>query len=196
MKTLTLTLLSSLALVASSQAGEYTAAPLSEDTTSHAFFNNGYIGGSVGYLSEFDDAMYTLHFGEEIYSSDRSSHSLFLEVGYATDDFKEFGINVDVEMIPVTFNYKFELAIANRLNWYVGGGVGAAYIEASAGSISDSETYFLGQVFTGLEFDITESFEVFGGVRYMYIRDTKFKDFDSDSFEDSAFFELGLRYNF
>jgi len=193
MKALTLTLLGSLALVASTQAGEYTPTPIAEESSSTAFFNNGYLGGSVGYLEDLDTAMYTLHLGEEVYSSERTSHSLFLEVGFGT---KDYSGDVNLDLIPVTFNYKFELAVAQNLNWYMGGGVGAAYFEYSGSGWSDSETEFLGQVFTGLEYDVNESFEVFGGVRYMYVRDFSFKDFDVDSFDDDFFFELGLRYNF
>jgi len=86
--------------------------------------------------------MYTLHVGMERQIDDVSSHAIFLEVGYANADgsgtaksqasignpqTKNF--DVDTDIIPVTINYKYERSITDKLDWYIGAGVGLAFVD-------------------------------------------------------------------
>ena len=190
-----------------------------------------FAGGSVGYLLDNEEEMYHLHVGRELANDIGCwSPSVYLEVGYtelggcfdqqidpqslAGEDFFFERICLDLEIIPVTLNYKLEQQVSNNLNWYVGVGAGVAFIDADATiyskgtfSRSDDDTVFYAQAFTGLVYNVNPSFEVYGGVRYIYFDEPSF-DFDGLSADwsdiESAFgfenedvlVELGGRFNY
>lgn len=205
MKT-TLTVIAGLALAASAQAGEDYSAKAPPAPAPAPCLWTWFAGGSVGYLDDAKDAMYTLHIGKEFKCpGSEKSHAIFLEIGYATDDFKASErngstqstiITGDITIVPVTINYKYEDVLTGNLNWFVGAGAGVAFGEASVDTpsyISDEdERFFYGQIFGGLVYNVSESFEVFGGVRAIYMNDgSKWSAFEYD-----WIFDVGARYNF
>ena len=220
MKKIVLTLLTSVVFAASAQAGEtYSAkAPLAPAPCLWTWF----AGGSGGYVDDIDNDMWTIHLGKEYKCPGSNySHAIFLEVGWTSWDDSD-GIqgdwdlqrepkgDFDFDFIPITINYKFERQLTNNLNWYVGGGLGVAISNLDVDIKLDDErinkdgdeTNFFAQVFVGLVWNVSETFEIFGGARWMYMdTDDSIKiagqkiDID-DAFEDTIFYELGARYNF
>lgn len=202
-----LTVLTGLALAASAQAGEdYSAKAPAPVPTAAPCLWTWFAGGSVGYLDDAKDAMYTLHVGTEYKCpGSEKSHAIFLEIGYATDNFSTgtydgYGyqdrVKGDVTFVPVTLNYKYEDVLTGNLNWYVGAGAGIGFGDVTIDEPSyvsdENERFFVGQVFGGLVYNISDSFETFGGVRALYINDgSKWSAFEYD-----FMFELGARFNF
>jgi hypothetical protein len=203
---------------------------------------NWFAGASIGYLIDAETEMYHGHVGVDFSSNGTLTHSLFLEVGYAegldvsytnvvTGNFGGNGtgprgngpgpgldtgllaLNGQLEVIPVTFNYKVEGCITGNLMWYAGLGLGFGYVDASytgtltgptfpavGRSFSENDTVFTGQVFAGLLWQATESFEVYTGLRYIYVDDPELSDAITgaalDVQLDDYLAELGFRFNF
>lgn len=185
---------------------------------------NWFVGGSVGYLVDFEEPFYSVHVGVDTpYKVAGWDTALYLEVGYTdTDDSVAIvdpnviravattPLNADLEIIPLTFNMKFERQLTGSLNAYFGAGLGVAFTDFGARAnfvpgptpdvnISSKDTVFAAQVFAGLIYNFNEHFEVFGGARWIYIDDSSVAglpgvldvDFGSD-----VLFELGGRYTF
>lgn len=118
----------------------------------------------------------------------------------------------EVEFIPVTLNYKLEGTITNSLKWYVGAGVGASFVDADYSlaitgafpaigrRFSDDDLVFTGQVFAGIVWEATESFELYSGLRYIYVDDPEFSSVlpgtAIDVELDDYLVEGGFRFNF
>ncbi len=165
-----------------------------------------FAGGSVGYLLDLEEPIYHLHLGVD------SPHNLggwdiayFLEVGYFEydDSFGSFGTTAapfgdfDLEVVPITANVKFERAIGQRVNVYLGAGLGVALVDAERNDIfggtsfDDNETVFAAQVFGGIQYDVSDAFELYTGVRWLHIDDT-----ENYNLGDDVVVELGARFNF
>ena len=161
---------------------------------------------------------------------DRCSHAFFLEVGYtekdesdsyhdrdydydydqqapsstAYDDYHEHRIKLHAEIIPITLNYKYECTLTGNLNWYVGAGAGIALVDldASDGHSSSSwdDTTFYAHIFAGILYNVSESFEITLGVRYLIMDDpslTGLSSLDSAvSLDGDAQVAVGARINF
>ena len=111
---------------------------------------NWFAGGSIGYLLDYETEIYHIHLGTEYHSPSGYSHGFFLEVGYAEGLESQFAGSVsgdfdpqlpglepgtaafdgEIEVIPVTLNYKLEGCLADNFKWYVGAGLGAASVDA------------------------------------------------------------------
>ena len=201
MKKFALTTLAALTLAATAQAGEdYSAKTVAPAPVSNPCLWTWFAGGSVGYLNDMDTEMYTLHVGAEYKCDDISSHAVFLEVGYAnpskSHDDQGTRYNIDIDMTPITMNYKYERQLVGNLNWYAGAGAGLMIINSGSNfpGADFSETEFLGQLFGGLVYNVSDSFEVFGGARYLYMTDDNLDNLDV--YGDDWFYELGVRFNF
>jgi hypothetical protein len=196
MKTKAITIWAGLALVTAAQAGtpSMTMTPAPSGKLWQWF-----AGGSAGYLTHLDQEMYNLQVGAEYRPSGASgSHALYLQVGFAEDDTSYNYIsnipgdvseraNIDVNIIPITLNYKYEATLAGRLDGYIGLGLGVAVLDGSydwswsqavpppnnsgEGSESQTDVRFYGEVFAGLAYKVSETFEVFGGARYIFMDD-------------------------
>lgn len=176
-----------------------------------------FAGASAGYLLDFEEPMYHLHAGVDTpWTIGGFNVALFGEIGYTEKDDSEsiryFDPNftapvlitetfdLDIEIIPLTFNIKLERPIANNLNFYVGAGVGAAFIDMDVssslgGSASEDDTVFAAQIFAGLAYNVSASFEIYGGARWIYLDDAEFGGIDVD-LGDDFLVEGGLRFNF
>ena len=148
--------------------------------------SNFFIGGGVEYFFDNEQEFYSGHIGYDFGNS-----SVYVEAGCVCED--EFGIDLDI--VPVTVNYKFEAPIASKLNFYVGGGIGVAFVEVEGfRRFSDDDQVFTAQAFAGLVYNVTEAFEIYGGVRYLWTDDVELAGL-SGNFEDIAL-GGGLRINF
>lgn len=177
-------------------AGGYTPAPSTAPTTSYESYC-WYLGGGGDYMFDSEEFYWNGHLGYNL--SDASS--LFLEAGWIGDDedvsVGRVDINVDIDIVPVSLNYKYEWAIGDKLSWYLGVGAGAANIDVEVEDYgSDDEWTFMAQAFTGLVYEFTPAFEGYLGVRYMWFDEPDFgDDGDLDSFDDFGV-GVGLRFNF
>lgn len=137
-------------------------------------------GLGVDYLLDAEEAYYNGHFGYDF----GCGHALFLEAGWLQQD-QDFsalvpgavpiGLNVELDVIPITLNYKYEYAFTPQLAFYAGLGAGASYtdVEISAGpfGVSDDSWSFTAQAFAGLAYNVSDSFTIYGGARYLWLDD-------------------------
>jgi len=162
-----------------------------------------FVGGTGGYLFDFEEDMYTLQVGAKSpWSVAGWSVSLFGEVGW-TENHDIANLpgdeDADTDIVPITFNVKFEHLITGGLSAYIGGGLGASYLDAeinapfSEDDDSASDWVFSAQVFAGLAYHVSPNFEVFGGARWLYFGDP---DFHGVSLGDDWMVEGGLRFHF
>ena len=166
-----------------------------------------FVGATGGYLLDFEEDMYTLQIGAKSpWSFSGWSVALFAEGGW-TENHDDVSLpralggdeESHLDIVPLTFNVKLEHLISGGLSGYIGGGVGASYVDADIDSrfpgfdVSDDDWVFTGQVFAGLAYHVDEKFEVFGGARWIYFDDP---DFAGVSLGDDVLIEGGLRYHF
>ena len=220
MKLTTLATITGLALAATAQAGEEASAKQVIAPIAALCDWSWFAGGSVGVIDgdDWDEDIYTLHIGKERKcAGDKCSQAIYLEVGFTESDFRDVdsvsspaepdpiitttSITTDIEIIPITLNYKYECELSNKLNWYAGAGAGIALVDvdfeesSSNGSISESDddTAFYGHIFAGLVYNLSDTIEVFGGARLILMDDVLGGDSPLD---EEVHYELGARYNF
>lgn len=162
-----------------------------------------FVGGSAGYLIDYEEDMYTFQLGANspwVFSG--WSVALFGEVGWTEnhDGFSGFapiGSGLDLDLVPMTFNVKFEHLITGGLSAYVGSGLGTTYLDADyrAGTRSrhTDDWVLTAQAFAGLAYHVNDTVELFGGARWIYFDDT---DIRGVSLGDDFLFEAGLRFHF
>lgn len=168
--------------------------------------NSGFRGSALG--SDIEPVLGSLvEDGPELLSD--------LFPNYADTDTITLTVDVDMEIVPITLNYRQDYRIDDYINSYVGAGIGAALVDtkisvglsnnngdpAQSESASFDDTVFYAHVFAGLSYNISDSVELFGGVRYIFMGDIEYKlageSATIDSPLDGAFqIELGARYNF
>ena len=109
----------------------------------------------------------------------------------------------DLDIVPITFNVKFERPITGNLNAYLGAGIGIAWVgldlNIGPASYSDSDWVFAAQVFGGLSYTFTPNFEMYGGARWIYYANPSFgASIGSATLKvpDDCLLELGARYKF
>ena len=213
MKKTTLLLLTGLAIATSAQAGEDYSAKASPVVVAPPCLWTWFAGGSVGQVSgDWDEEIYTLHVGAELKCPDAAcSHAIYLEVGYTEKD--ESFMYYDpkqshsgparrghesLEIIPITLNYKYECSLTGQLNWYAGAGAGIALVDyeysGALGKFSDDDSTFYAHVFTGLVYNVSQSFEIFTGARFIFMDDV-FGGLESP-LDEELHYELGARFNF
>ncbi|MDP3849257.1 MAG: outer membrane beta-barrel protein [Luteolibacter sp.] len=196
-----------IALISPLCAGEPAPAPSTPPTTYDSYC--WFLGGGGDYLFDSEEIYWNGHIGYNF----SDSSSIFLEAGWIGSDDEvtvatEGSINdepviiledtnIDIDIVPVTLNYKYEWALGDRLAWYLGVGAGAANIDVEVGGFgSDDEWTFMAQAFTGLVYEFTPAFEGYLGVRYMWFDEPDFgDDGDLGDFDDWGA-GLGLRFNF
>lgn len=181
-----------------------------------------FAGASAGYLFDYEEEMYHVHLGVDTpwdWGGWRSS--FFLELGYAETDDSVPIIDPtvtaalvttpfvsDFSMMPLTLNFKLEREIANNLNFYFGVGAGVAFTSFDGYAsyafgpgvyVSNDDEAFYAQVFAGLNYDVSDSFEIYSGFRWIYLDDTSIAGAPASGiarFDDDFLGELGLRFNF
>jgi len=186
-----------------------------------------FAGGSGGYLTDLEQPMYSLNLGMEYKRPGAcGSHSIYVQVGYAEDDdsygyypdlpgAKSQESSIDMHIIPITLDYKYEGTLSGHLNYYAGLGMGIAVVHTSCdwswsqailngyGKASDDQTdvRFYGEIFAGLSYDVTDACQIYAGARYILMdnvdRYAHVRDASYDAgLNHNVLLELGLRYHF
>jgi|GEM_PF-711514 len=110
----------------------------------------------------------------------------------------------DLNVIPVTFNVKFERPLTGNLNAYLGAGLGLARVDLDInagqfGNYSDNDWVFVAQAFAGLNYNVNANVEIYGGVRWLTFDEAELS-YGGESANldlgDDFLFEIGARYNF
>lgn len=211
MKTLPKSLLLLAAMSSAALAGDNSKEVLPPPPVDNPYF----MGATIGLLDEMDTEFYSLHLGRDLdgqrFGCDQA---LYVELGYADTDGSlsvpagsapPLSYRYGFELIPLTLNYKLEKEISPNFNAYLGAGAGIAFTDSSlsngANSMDDSDTVFFAQAFAGVLYNINQSWEAYGGGRFIY-----FDEPDNDAWEmiqdagkadnQDWLLEIGLRYNF
>lgn len=164
-----------------------------------------FVGGSAGYLLDYEEDMYTLQFGgRSPWMVGGWTVAFFGEVGWTEnhDAFDGYGplgaaSSGDLDIVPMTGNVKFEKSLNGPFSLYAGGGLGIAYVDAHyetlGGKRHTDDWIFTAQAFAGIAYNVNDNFEIFGGARWVYFGDTDWSGVDLD---DDVLLEAGLRYHF
>lgn len=157
-------------------------------------------------LGELDFDMYTVHVGRRFDSGLYGFNSaLYLEVGFLDGDgdfdnatgpgFIFNQLNADIDIMPVTLNGMLERNLVGGLGVYVGGGLGYGFTEVEVFDKSHRNGGFYAQASAGLTYKFTETFEVFGGGRWVYMESLNFSGSPIE-LESGLAWEAGLRFSF
>ncbi|MCW1883234.1 porin family protein [Luteolibacter flavescens] len=153
-----------------------------------------YLGAGVDYLTDAEEAFYNGHVGYDF----GNGSSLFLESGWIGQDESPsffFPFSTDVDVVPVTLNYKYEYKFTEKFGFYVGAGAGASYVDVNAGPLSDDDWVLTLQGFAGVVYNVSETFEVYAGARYMWLDDVSLFGANVDDLDDVGV-GAGIRFNF
>ena len=232
MKTNACTWIAGFALITAASAG--TPAPVTAPPPSAGLWT-WFAGGSVGYLTALEQPMYSLNLGMEYKRpGTQGTHSIYLQVGFADAD-KSYSYYphipggppildgileqslIDMHIIPLTLDYKYQGTLSGRLDYYVGLGLGIAVVKTScdwswtqplpppyghtSGSDDRTDVRFYGEVFAGLAYHVTDAFEIYAGARYICMDHADLKvhvngaTYDA-GLNNNVLLELGLRYHF
>jgi opacity protein-like surface antigen len=169
---------------------------------------NGFSNDGDHYTSDdVDFNIYNLQIGRDLGMQVLGCDlAAYLEIGFAEGDgtVRHLGDNgyseLELQFVPITMNIKFERVIYGPVSAYLTGGVGYAFSNAkySDGDYDNSDGGFYAQASAGLIYNISPQWEVFGGVRWMYLDDVGFGG-DSEfniTLENDIAWEVGVRYNF
>ena len=171
-----------------------------------------FAGATAGYLLENDEEMYTAHIGVDLPNQLRGwDQAIYLEVGYTEFEWCMYDqqgsvsgpsrLCLDIEIIPVTLNYKLEKQVSQSLNAYCGLGAGMAFIDAEVTGVgSADDTVFCAQLFGGVLYNVNSSWELSAGARVIYFEDDGLvSDLESigiDIENTDYLVEIGTRHNF
>ena len=224
------TCLVAIALVTAAQAG--TPSPTQSPEIQGSGLWQWFVGGSIGHLTDLDHGMYDFQLGMEYRNPvDRTSQAVFLQVGYThyDVDFQYPQIppyipggpippipagaptgsaSIDLQIIPITVNYKYEAPITGNLNYYVGLGLGCAVINYTDdwswyqptappfphGSGRDEQTDIrpYGELFGGFSYNVSDSFQVFSGMRFICMNNVDY----SIPVPGSSRYNVGINHDF
>ena len=185
-----------LAVFPQLQAGEAemtntTVYPQGPSYTQH---RGWYLGGGVDYMFDAEEPFYNGHLGYDF----GNGSSLFLESGWLGEEEGPsflFPFTADVDIVPVTLNYKYEHMFNDAFGLYAGIGAGASNVDVSAGVFSDDDWVLTAQAFAGLVYNVTPNFEIYAGARYVWLDDVSLFGANIDDLDDVGV-GAGLRFNF
>jgi hypothetical protein len=168
-------------------------------------------------VSDVNLDMYSLHFGRSLASVGGFDLAAYLEVAWITGDMDVEGIatnltggpngpnfgnqilvfsgDLDVDIVPVTLNFKAERNIYGPIGAYCSGGIGYAWTHVSGLGMSESDGGFYAQAAAGLVWNVTSSFDIYGGGRWIYLDSLDFGDTGIE-LDNQLGWEVGLRYKF
>jgi opacity protein-like surface antigen len=119
-------------------------------------------------------------------------------------------MSYDLQIIPITLNFKLDRTLVGNLNAYFGAGMGVANVNLDINhgdswhsNVSEDDWVFTAQIFAGLSYSFTPAFEVYGGARWIYYQDADVGGHDVQhgggntlDLSDDCLLELGARYKF
>jgi opacity protein-like surface antigen len=121
------------------------------------------------------------------------------EIGYMKQDFdsvefdeadgeftglagETFDLGGDISILTGMVNAIVGFPIGGIFRPYIGGGIGAAHVNADASisdldfSLDDSDTVFAAQAFAGIDVSITDNIAIGGRARYLHLNDIELTD--------------------
>ena len=165
-------------------------------------------------VSDVDLNMYSLHFGRSLACPEGFDLSAYLEVAWLTGDMDVEGIatnltegpafgnelvlfreTLDIDIVPVTINFKAEHNIYGPIGGYLSGGVGYAWTNVSGFGSDETDGGFYAQLAAGLVWNVTESVDLNGGGRWVYLDSLDFGDTEL-ALDNQLGWEVGARYKF
>jgi hypothetical protein len=171
----------------------------------------GELGGpspGIPSLEDFEFDMYTLHIGRDLGTQVAGFDlAAYLEVGFVDGNSRAtFGSfpgptpgpttsDVDAEIIPITVNLKLERALFGPVNFYLTGGLGYAFTEASAFGAFESGGGFYAQASAGLIYNVNSELELLAGGRWLHLSSLDFGNAPLE-LDDAFAWEAGVRVNF
>jgi opacity protein-like surface antigen len=166
---------------------------------------SGLQGGQGSLLENFDFDMYTLHIGHDLGTQVAGFDlAAYLEVGFldgaSNRSFQNMpapALDIDLEIIPITMNLKLERSLYGPVNFYLTGGLGYAFTDASGFGNSESGGGFYAQASAGLIYNVNSQLELLAGGRWLHLSSLDFGDAPLAVELDGAFaWEVGARVNF
>jgi opacity protein-like surface antigen len=154
-----------------------------------------FIGAGADYMFDAEEVFYNGHIGYDF----GNGSSLFLESGWLGQDDRGanflFPLGSDVDIVPVTVNFKHEFMFTDTFGLYLGLGAGAANVDVTTGPFSDDDWALTAQAFAGLVYNVSPTFEIYAGVRYMWLDDVDLGGASFDDLDDVGV-GAGIRFNF
>lgn len=197
--TIALSIASALALSGSVLAGD--AVVTNTGTTGTITQSTSYgeqphwiLGGGVDYLTDAEEALYLGHFGYDF----GNGSALYVESGWTGQEettLLPVVANIDIDIVPVTLNYKYQYDFTERLGFYAGAGIGASLVDVEVGFASDDDWVFTAQAFAGLVYNVSSNFEIYAGARYIWLDDVSLFGANVDDLDDVGV-GGGVRFNF
>jgi opacity protein-like surface antigen len=197
-------ILLSLALALPAVAGTTTTTEVYSQPAPATSDSQWFAGASAVYLFDYEEVLYTANAGwKSQWSPLGFATSFFIEGGFMEQDndgednlgidgIAGSDLDVDLKIVPITANVKFEKAFNENIGLYLGGGIGSAHSKISSVGIgSDSEWVLTAQVFAGVNFRINDHSEIYTGARWVY-----FDDADAYQLDDDFGAEVGYRFHF
>lgn len=190
-----------------------------------------FAGGGAGYLTDHDEWMGTLSLGACRNRNDEGvRHSVFAEVGLTGYDEGFASVprlpgarleeaRLDIDVIPITLNYRFDSLIRDRWGFFAGCGLGVAVVDSAydwnwsqalpppaqatgGGSDDGCDARLYGQLFAGATFDVTEKLRLHAGLRWI-LMDENTRQIDVTGVSDQRegihnelCIEIGMRWSF
>jgi opacity protein-like surface antigen len=137
------------------------------------------VGFEAGYLTSWKEAYYSARIGYVLKVDTSISHQLEVEIGY-TEKTDSVGVPGGVvtatgKIVPITLNYRAEIASTDKFGCYVGAGIGTARTSVSGSgfgvTISDSANSMTYQGFAGITYKATDTTSLHLGVKYIWVDD-------------------------
>jgi len=161
-------------------------------------------------LDNPDFNVYTLQVGRSLTNANGWDLAGYLEVGWldGSMDFSGSGLlsdlvtpwsaseRVNVDVVPVTLNFKVEHAIYGPVDGYVTAGAGYAWSKISGFGSDTRDGGFYGQASAGLLYNVCERFQLFGGARWSYLSHVNLGDTGIELNNNKIGWEVGARYVF
>jgi hypothetical protein len=184
------------------------------------------------YVSELDFDMYTFHIGRDFdFEFLGFRNAAYFEVAYLDGEMTLAGrgrrvtpvedtdssvsglssstsvLNLNVDIVPITFNYKIERTLFGALSAYATVGAGYAFLIADLNvgpaSLALNGGGFYAQASTGLLYNINEDWEAYGGLRWLHLSSINCNTnnnigdgFTGLELDDDFAWEIGVRHNF
>ncbi|MDD4349180.1 MAG: outer membrane beta-barrel protein [Opitutales bacterium] len=150
-----------------------------------------YLDGTVGYLQDSEDMIYTGRIGTEMFTSGVLAHNAEIEVGFIDES---EGV-VDVSVIPLMANYRLETPIVGDFFFSGGAGAGVANIDVEFPGIEENKTTFVMQVFAGVGYTLSPELQFMLSARYFWVDDITIRQNRIEMGDDVAV-EAGARFRF
>jgi opacity protein-like surface antigen len=158
-------------------------------TMAHAV--SPHVGASVGYLFDAKEPIYSARAGVTLFEWAGIDHGVEVEIG--TSSSKEGIFNID--MRPLMFNYRGELALTERLFAYFGAGAGTVHFDVNYGTRGGDGDGFAWQAFGGMGIRLADYLALTGGVRFLDVSDIKIRGQEIGS-ENDVELGLGVQFTF